>query len=87
MSTERPHGHRTVIGTPETIADAMEEWFLQRGTDGFILSAPVMPTGLEEFAETVVPLLRKRGLVRDEYVGSTLREHLGLPKPVRKQTP
>ena len=43
--------------------------------------APHLPGGLEDFIEQVVPLLRKRGLFRTEYEGTTLRENLGLPFP------
>jgi hypothetical protein len=37
--------------------------------------------GLEDFVDTVVLILRERGLFRTEYTGRTLREHLGLPRP------
>ena len=74
-------GHRTFAGTPEQIADTMEEWFTQGAADGFNVMAPVMPSGLELFVDEVVPLLRKRGLFRSEYAGSTLREHYGLARP------
>lgn len=77
------YGHHTVVGTPETVADKMEEWFLGGGADGFMVFPPVMPSGLDTFIETVVPLLRERGLFRDEYSGSTFREHLGLSRPER----
>lgn len=77
------YGHRTVIGTPEMIADALQEWYEGYAADGFMVMNPVMPTGLEEFTSQVVPELRKRGLFREEYEGSTLREHLGLARPER----
>jgi hypothetical protein len=47
-------------------------------SDGFILVPHITPGGLDEFADTVVPLLQERGVFRTEYEGSTLREHLGL---------
>lgn len=77
------YGHRTVIGTPETIADVLEEWYTQRAADGFMLMPPVMPSGLEDFTDNVIPELRRRGLFREDYSGSTLRSHLGLQRPVR----
>ena len=43
-----------------------------------------LPSGLETFVETVVPILRERGLFRSEYAGATLREHYGLPRPANQ---
>lgn len=74
-------GHWQVVGTPEEIADTMEERFQNYGADGFNIMAPVMPGGLSDFIELVVPELRRRGLFRSEYEGSTLRENLGLKRP------
>jgi FMN-dependent oxidoreductase (nitrilotriacetate monooxygenase family) len=70
-----------IIGTPQTIADAMEEWFDARGCDGFNVMFPYLPAGLDEFVDKVVPELQRRGLFRREYEGKTLRENLGLPRP------
>ena len=47
-------------------------------SDGFILVPHITPGGLDEFADTVVPLLQERGVFRTEYEGDTLRSHLGL---------
>lgn len=74
-------GHRVIHGTPESIADQLEEWFVRGAADGFNLLAPTYPTGLVEFAELVIPILQKRGLFRTEYEASTLRGNLGLPIP------
>ncbi|MDV7212328.1 LLM class flavin-dependent oxidoreductase [Azotobacter beijerinckii] len=74
-------GHWTVVGTPVQIADQIQSWFEQGAADGFNVLAPWLPGGLEEFIELVVPELRRRGLFREEYSGSTLREHLGLARP------
>jgi FMN-dependent oxidoreductase (nitrilotriacetate monooxygenase family) len=74
-------GHRVVVGTPEQIADAMEEWFRAGAADGFNIMPPVLPTGLEVFVDEVVPVLQRRGLFRTEYTGTTLREHYGLERP------
>ncbi|MFD1045907.1 glyceraldehyde 3-phosphate dehydrogenase NAD-binding domain-containing protein [Kibdelosporangium lantanae] len=52
--------------------------------DGFNVMAPLLPSGLVEFVDHVVPLLRARGLFRNEYTGSTLREHYGLSRPVSR---
>lgn len=67
----------TVAGTPEQVADQMQEIFETGGADGFILAAPVMPGSFEDFARLVVPVLQQRGLFRTEYPGTTLRETLG----------
>ena len=74
-------GHRVVAGTPEQIADTVEEWFTSGAADGFNVMPPYYPGGLEVFVETVVPILRERGLFRTEYQGRTLRDHFGLPRP------
>ncbi len=64
----------------------MEHWFSSGAADGFNVMPPSLPGGLDAFAETVVPLLRKRGLFREGYTGTTLREHLGLPRPDNQYT-
>lgn len=74
-------GHRLLFGTPEMVADDLEHWFLSGAADGFVVISPWIHGPLEAFTEQVVPILQKRGLFRQEYTGSTLREHLGLPRP------
>ena len=74
-------GHRVVAGTPEQVADTIEEWFTQGAADGFNVMPPYLPGGLDDFADHVVPILRERGLFRTEYEGTTLRDHLGLARP------
>jgi FMN-dependent oxidoreductase (nitrilotriacetate monooxygenase family) len=74
-------GHRIIVGTPEQIADDIEAWFKAGAADGFNLMPDVLPSGLEVFLDTVVPILQRRGLFRTDYSGSTLRDHFGLTKP------
>jgi FMN-dependent oxidoreductase (nitrilotriacetate monooxygenase family) len=74
-------GHRTFAGTPEQVADAIEHWYDNGAADGFNIMPPVLPRGLEDFVDHVVPILRQRGLFRTEYAGTTLREHYGLSRP------
>ena len=74
-------GHYVTTGTPERIADLIEEWFTDGAADGFNLMPPVLPSMLDVFIEEVVPLLQKRGLFRREYTASTLRGHYGLARP------
>ncbi len=70
-----------MVGTAETIADEMEEWIDARASDGFTIMFPFLPEGLDLFCDRVVPELQRRGLLRTEYEGKTLRENLGLPRP------
>ncbi|KAA1423874.1 LLM class flavin-dependent oxidoreductase [Mumia zhuanghuii] len=77
-------GHNVVIGTPVQVADVIETWFTQGAADGFNVMGAALPSGLEAFADTVVPILRERGLFRTEYEGTTLRDHYGLPRPANQ---
>jgi FMN-dependent oxidoreductase (nitrilotriacetate monooxygenase family) len=70
-----------MVGTPEMIADEMEEWLASEGSDGFNVMFPYLPGGLDDFVDRVVPELQRRGIFRREYEGATLRENLGLPRP------
>jgi FMN-dependent oxidoreductase (nitrilotriacetate monooxygenase family) len=74
-------GHHTFAGTPEQVADVMEQWFNDRAADGFNLMPPILPSMLDVFIDEVVPLLQRRGLYRTEYSGDTLRAHYGLDEP------
>lgn len=79
-------GHREIKGTPKQIADQLEEWFENDAADGFNIMPPYLPGGLEDFVDLVVPELQRRGLFRTEYEGHTLRENLGLSRPVNRFT-
>jgi len=70
-----------MVGTPESIADEMEEWLETRGSDGFTIMFPYLPQGLDDVVDRVIPEIQRRGLFRTEYEGKTLRENLGLPRP------
>jgi FMN-dependent oxidoreductase (nitrilotriacetate monooxygenase family) len=74
-------GHYVTAGTPEQIADLIEDWFTSGAADGFNIMPPVLPAQLDAFSAEVIPLLQRRGLFRTEYTGRTLREHYGLPLP------
>ncbi|MBX3499014.1 MAG: LLM class flavin-dependent oxidoreductase [Alphaproteobacteria bacterium] len=69
------------VGTPQTIAEQMEQWLMEEGSDGFNVMFPYLPEGLDDFVDRVVPELQRRGLFRKEYEGTTLRENLGLRRP------
>ncbi|MEE8332638.1 MAG: LLM class flavin-dependent oxidoreductase [Alphaproteobacteria bacterium] len=75
------HSSLSLVGTPETIADSMEEWLMGDACDGFTIQFPFLPEGLDDFVDRLVPVLQRRGLFRTEYEGKTLRENLGLPRP------
>jgi FMN-dependent oxidoreductase (nitrilotriacetate monooxygenase family) len=74
-------GHFTTAGTPEQIADLIEDWFTDGAADGFNIMPPLLPAMLDVFSAEVVPLLQRRGLFRTAYAGKTLREHYGLAWP------
>jgi FMN-dependent oxidoreductase (nitrilotriacetate monooxygenase family) len=78
-------GHRLLCGTPEFVADGLEEWFVAGAADGFNLMPPWFPGAFDDFVDQVVPILQRRGLFRTEYTGRTLRDHLGLPRPPHPQ--
>ena len=69
------------IGTPTHIADTMQAWFEAGAADGYILSGAVLPDGLTDFIDYVLPILQERGLFRTEYEADTLHGNLGLPIP------
>jgi N-acetyl-S-(2-succino)cysteine monooxygenase len=82
----------TIAGSPNTIADRIEEWLLNDAADGFNLGFADPVQSLTNFVELVVPELQRRGLFRTDYAGATLRENLGLPRPgsrwaARERTP
>lgn len=77
-------GHQQVIGTPQSVADQLQQWFEEGGADGFNIMSPWLPGGLDDFIELALPELRRRGLFRTEYSGATLRQHLGLARPAHR---
>jgi FMN-dependent oxidoreductase (nitrilotriacetate monooxygenase family) len=81
------YGGSAFIGTPQTIADQMQEWLETEASDGFNIMFPFLPQGLNDFVDRVIPKLQKRGIFRTEYEGTTLRENLGLPRPENRFFP
>ena len=73
------------VGTPVQVANQMEKAVALRAADGFILVPHVTPGGLDDFTDSVVPILQERNRFRTDYEGTTLRDHLGLP-PARSST-
>jgi FMN-dependent oxidoreductase (nitrilotriacetate monooxygenase family) len=81
-------GHRATllqgprfVGTGAEVAEQMEEWFTTDACDGFVIAATHSPGAYEDVVRMVVPELRRRGLFRERYTGSTLRDHLGIDRP------
>ena len=75
------HDHPRFVGSAKDVADGLEEWFVNRACDGFVIAASHIPGAYEEFTRFVVPELQRRGLHHLDYKGPTLRENLGLERP------
>ena len=78
----RGRPHNAFVGGPKEVADQMEEWFTTGACDGFVLAATHVPGNYADFVQFVVPELQRRGLFHLDYAGDTLRENLGLTRPV-----
>ncbi len=74
-------GGLEIVGTATEIADTMQSWLETDAADGFNIMFPTVPAGLDDFVDLVIPELRRRGIFREEYAGTTLRDHFGLPRP------
>jgi N-acetyl-S-(2-succino)cysteine monooxygenase len=81
VAASRSHG--SIVGTPERIADHIASWFEAGAADGFNVMPPYFPSELDVFVDHVIPILQRRGLFRTAYEGTTLRDHLGLARPIR----
>lgn len=80
------NAHFMVRGTPRQVVDQLEHWFTEGAADGFNLLCASMPGAINDFIDLVLPELRRRGLFRQDYEGTTLRENLGIscaPVPQR----
>jgi len=73
------------VGSPQTVADEIERWFVGRAADGFNLHIS-RPSDFAKFREQVLPILQAKGLFKTEYEHDTLRGHLGLPVPENRWT-
>src|SRR6201995_6026319 len=71
-----------IVGGPKEIADRLGETFVERGCDGFFIAATIVPGSYADFVKHIVPELQRRGLYHKDYAGKTLRENLGLKRPV-----
>src|SRR5258708_18611920 len=84
LANAGPRGHVLSIGTPSQVADEMEYWFKDGAADGFNVMPAWLPGSLKDFVDFVIPELQRRGLFRTEYEAMTLRENLGLPRPINR---
>jgi N-acetyl-S-(2-succino)cysteine monooxygenase len=75
-------GHWSIKGTATKVADILETWITEEAADGFVVIPPYLPGTINNFVDKVVPELQRRGLYREAYQGATLRDHLGLARPV-----
>ncbi|RKN80489.1 LLM class flavin-dependent oxidoreductase [Paenibacillus ginsengarvi] len=73
------------VGTPEGLAERMEEWYRAYGSDGFHVKPALLPAGIEELVDEVVPILQRKGLFRTDYEDGVLRSRLGLPDVPARQ--
>ncbi|MGC5361630.1 NtaA/DmoA family FMN-dependent monooxygenase [Streptomyces sp. DT24] len=78
-------GRQTFVGSPRTVADAIDHFVRTEGADGFVLVPHLTPGGLDDVVDRVVPLLQEKGVFREDYTGTTLRDHLGLGTPERPE--
>ena len=74
-------GARSIVGSYTEVADLLAEYARVGAVDGFNISPWLIPSGLDEIVDRLVPELQERGVYPTEYAGTTLREHLGLPAP------
>jgi alkanesulfonate monooxygenase len=75
------YGGLKFVGTPQKIADGMQEWLETEASDGFNVMFHTVPEGLDGVVDLLVPELTRRGIFREAYTGTTLRDHLGLARP------
>ncbi len=74
-------GHLSITGTPSHIADVLEQWLMEEAADGFIYIPSLLPDGVDDLVDLVIPELQRRRLFRTEYEGQQLRTQLGLARP------
>ncbi|MDQ8736960.1 LLM class flavin-dependent oxidoreductase [Paenibacillus sp. LHD-38] len=83
LQSATPRGQ--FVGTPEKVADLIQQWHEEGAADGFIIHSSI-PSGLNDFVGLVVPILQERGIYRTDYESDTLRGNLGLRIPTNRYT-
>ncbi|WP_181784235.1 LLM class flavin-dependent oxidoreductase, partial [Pseudonocardia pini] len=71
-------GHSTFVGTPELLADRLEDWYKAGAADGFVLAPDLTLETLQVLVDELVPALQRKGLYKREYTSDTFAGHLGL---------
>lgn len=70
------------VGTPSGLADKFTRFVRHGAVDGFNVTPYLIPDGLDDIVNLLVPELQERGVYRTEYNYTTLRGHLGLRPPL-----
>ncbi|MGW9113763.1 LLM class flavin-dependent oxidoreductase [Microbacterium sp. NPDC055683] len=70
---------RSIVGGYGSVADLLVRYVESGAVDGFNVSPYLVPTGLDDIVDGLIPELQERGVYPTEYAGTTLRENLGLP--------
>lgn len=69
-------GHKTIVGTPEKVADEMIAWFKDEACDGFMLMPPTIPESFNQFVNLVIPILQERSVFRKNYAQTRIASHI-----------
>lgn len=83
VSSKTSRVDATFNGSYTEVADRLVDYARTGAVDGFNISPWLVPTGLDDIVNHLVPELQERGIYPTEYAGTTLRENLGLATPVR----
>jgi FMN-dependent oxidoreductase (nitrilotriacetate monooxygenase family) len=73
-----------VAGSALSIADRIQEWVEAGAADGMNITFADATGSLDVFVDEVIPELQRRGIFHSDYRGSTLRDDLGIPRPVNR---
>ncbi|WP_417508505.1 LLM class flavin-dependent oxidoreductase [Microbacterium sp.] len=65
-----------VVGSPEEVADFLQDWVEETDVDGFNLAYAITPGTFEDIVKFIVPELQRRGVYQTEYTPGTLRQKL-----------
>ncbi|GAB3200917.1 LLM class flavin-dependent oxidoreductase [Nocardioides hungaricus] len=75
---ENGGGHLQVVGTPASVADLMVRWYDAGAGDGFNLMVDVLPSGLDQIVDQLVPELQRRGVFHQDYKHELFLDNLGV---------
>jgi hypothetical protein len=67
--------HARAVGSAETVADILEHWVREAHVDGFNISYATTPQTFDDLIQYLWPELRKRGVLQEEYAGTSMREN------------